>query len=95
MAAYIVVEVRVQDPVRYADYRAMVPTSLEKYGGEFIVRGGAVETLEGDWQPERFVVIRFETVERAKAWYDSEEYRAAKELRHATSQGKMILVEGV
>jgi hypothetical protein len=53
MSAYIVVEVDVKDPERYADYRAMVPASLEIYGGEFLVRGGAVEKLEGDWQPSR------------------------------------------
>src|SRR6516164_9279108 len=59
MAAYIVVQVDVKDPARYADYRTMVPPTLAKYGGRFIVRGGRTETLEGDWSPKRFVVVEF------------------------------------
>ena len=94
MSAYIVVEVDVKDPERYADYRAMVPASLEVYGGEFLVRGGAVEKLEGDWEPSRFVMIRFDSVEQAKRWWDSDEYREARNLRQATSDTNMIVVEG-
>ncbi len=63
MPAYIVVEIDVKDPERYADYRTMVPASLEAFGGKFLVRGGAVEKLEGDWQPSRFVVLAFDSVE--------------------------------
>jgi len=94
MAAYIVVEVDVKDPERYEDYRAMVPASLELYGGKFLVRGGAVEKLEGDWQPSRFVMIEFESVEQAKRWWDSDEYRPARDLRQETSDTRMIVVEG-
>lgn len=94
MAAYIVVEVDVMDPERYADYRAMVPASLEVYGGKFLVRGGAVERLEGDWEPSRFVIIEFDSVDQAKRWWDSDEYRQARNLRQATSDTKMIVVEG-
>lgn len=94
MAAYIVVEVDVKDPERYADYRAMVPASLEVYGGKFLVRGGAVERLEGDWEPSRFVIIEFDSVDQAKRWWDSDEYRQARNLRQATSDTKMIVVEG-
>ena len=94
MTAYIVVEVDVKNPKRYADYRAMAPASLEVYGGEFLVRGGAVEKLEGDWQPSRFVMIRFDSVEQAKRWWDSDEYREARNLRQATSDTNMIVVEG-
>ena len=94
MTAYIVVEVDVKDPKRYADYRAMAPASLEVYGGEFLVRGGAVEKLEGDWQPSRFVMIRFDSVEQAKRWWNSDEYREARNLRQATSDTNMIVVEG-
>ncbi len=95
MPAYIVVEVEVKDPERYADYRTMVPASLEAYGGKFLVRGGAVEKLEGDWQPSRFVVIAFESVDQAKRWWNSEEYREARNLRQATADTKMIVVEGI
>jgi uncharacterized protein (DUF1330 family) len=94
MSAYVVVEVDVKDPECYTDYRAMVPASLEVYGGKFLVRGGAVENLEGSWQPSRFVVLEFESVEQAKRWWDSDEYREARNLRQATSDTKMIVVEG-
>jgi uncharacterized protein (DUF1330 family) len=68
---------------------------LAKYQGKFIVRGGKTETLEGGWDPKRFVVIEFPTVELAKSWWSSEEYAPAKELRYKTAKSKMILVEGV
>ena len=73
----------------------MVPPSLEPYGGRFVVRGGKVETLEGDWAPTRFVMVEFPSVEKAKAWWASEEYRDAKALRQATSKTQMIVVEGI
>jgi len=103
MSAYIVVQVDVKEPVRYEDYKTMVPASLAKYGGRFIVRGGKTETLEGTWTPNRlgtwspgrFVMVEFPDVERAKAWWASEDYAAAKALRQATSHTEMIVVEGV
>jgi uncharacterized protein (DUF1330 family) len=94
MSAYLVVEVDVKDPERYADYRTMVPPTLELYGGKFLVRGGAVETLEGNWEPSRVVVIEFDSVQMAKRWWDSDEYREARNLRQATAETKMIVVEG-
>jgi uncharacterized protein (DUF1330 family) len=95
MAAYIVVEVDVQDAARYEDYKRMVPPTLAQYGGRLIVRGGAAETLEGDWSPLRIVIVEFPSVEQARAWWDSPEYAPAKELRQATARTQMILVEGV
>jgi uncharacterized protein (DUF1330 family) len=95
MAAYVIVQVDIKDPVRYADYRTMVPPTLEKFGGRFVVRGGKTETLEGDWSPKRFVVVEFPSVERAKAWWASPEYAAAKALRQATAETQMIVVEGL
>jgi uncharacterized protein (DUF1330 family) len=95
MAAYFITEIEITDPVRYEDYRAMVPPSLAAYGGRFIVRGGSPQSIEGDWQPKRVVVLAFDSVEQARAWYDSAEYRAAKALRLATANSRMILVEGV
>ena len=94
MTAYIVVEVDVKDPERYADYRSMVPASLAVYGGKYLVRGGQVENLEGDWEPQRFVMIEFDSVEQAKRWWDSDEYREARNLRQATADTRMIVVEG-
>ena len=95
MPAYIIVQVEVHDPVRYEDYKPMVPPSLVPYGGRFVVRGGKVETLEGDWSPKRFVMVEFPTVEQAKAWWASPEYKDAKALRHATAKSEMIVVEGL
>lgn len=95
MAAYVIVQVEVEDPVRYEDYKPMVPPSLASYGGRFMVRGGKVETLEGDWAPTRFVMMEFPSVEKAKAWWDSPEYKDAKALRQATSKTQMIVVEGI
>ncbi len=95
MVAYVIADVEVTDPVAYEDYKQMVPATLAAYGGKFVARGGAVEVLEGDWQPKRVVVIEFESVERAKAWWASPEYREAKELRQKTSVGSLIVVEGV
>ena len=94
MPAYIVVEVEVKDAERYAKYKDMVPPSLKKFGGRFVVRGGKTETLEGDWSPKRFVVVEFPSVEKAKAWWSSPEYAEAKALRQATAATKMIVVEG-
>jgi uncharacterized protein (DUF1330 family) len=95
MSAYVVVQVDVKDPVRYEDYKRMVPSSLAKYGGRFVVRGGKTETLEGTWSPKRFVMVEFPDVERAKAWWASADYAEAKALRQTTSHTEMIVVEGV
>lgn len=95
MSAYVVVQVDVTDPARYEDYKKMVPESLAKFGGRFIVRGGQTETLEGTWAPKRFVIVEFPDMERARAWWASEEYAEAKALRQATSSTEMILVQGL
>jgi len=94
MPAYIVVEVEIHNPAEYEDYKKLTPGSLKNYQGKFIVRGGMTETLEGDWSPQRFVMIQFPTLELAKAWWASEEYAPAKALRQRTASTKMIVVEG-
>ncbi len=94
MSAYIIVQVEVTDPEAYKTYAAQVPPILEKYGGEFLVRGGDMEILEGDWAYPRCVVLKFPDMERAKAWYASAEYEAPKALRQSASKGNMIVVEG-
>lgn len=94
MAAYVIVQVNVNDPKRYEDYKKMVPSTLEPYGGQFLARGGKVEALEGSWNPARMVVIEFDSVERAKAWWGSNEYAEAKALRQATADTEMIVVQG-
>jgi uncharacterized protein (DUF1330 family) len=95
MAAYVIVQVAVNDPVRYENYKQMVPPSIEKYGGRFLVRGGKTHTLEGDWSPKRFVMLEFPSVDQAKAWWASPEYAEAKALRQATSNSMLIVAEGI
>ncbi len=94
MAAYVIVEINVTDPERYEEYKKCVPPSIEAYGGRFLVRGGATETLEGDWDPKRFVMLEFESVDRAKEWWGSEEYRGPRDMRWSASDARMIVVEG-
>ena len=95
MPAYFIVDVNVQDPAGFEEYRKRVPATVEKYGGKFLVRGGKFEKLEGSWQPTRVVLLEFPSLEQAKRWYDSEEYREPKALRFKTAKTDVILVEGV
>jgi uncharacterized protein (DUF1330 family) len=95
MAAYIVVEIAIQDAETYERYKLLAPPSIAAYGGRYLVRGGAVEVLEGSWKPPRFVILEFPTVERARAWWSSPEYAPAKALRQASTQTDMLLVEGL
>ena len=95
MVAYVIAEVDVTDPAGYDAYRALVPATVAAYGGKFVVRGGACETLEGSWRPERVVVLEFPSVARAQEWWSSPEYREAKALRQRTARTEMIVVEGV
>jgi uncharacterized protein (DUF1330 family) len=94
MAAYVVVEIEVTDPVEYEEYKTLAKPTVTAYGGRYVVRGGAVEVLEGDWMPRRLVMLEFENVAQAKTWYTSKEYTAAREVRLRTAETNMILVEG-
>lgn len=95
MAAFIIVEIKINDVKEYEEYKKLTPATLAAYDGIFVVRGGQTETLEGDWKPERIVVLQFPTVERAKEWWNSDMYSNAKAIRQRTSTTKMIVVEGV
>ena len=94
MAAYVIAEVNVTDPGLYDEYRKLVPGTVQKYGGRFAVRGGAVESKEGGWAPARMVVLEFPSMEKARAWYHSPEYAPALALRLKAANAKLILVEG-
>jgi uncharacterized protein (DUF1330 family) len=96
MAAYVIADIKITDEAQYAQYRALSPGAVAAAGGEFIVRGGRHQTLEGNWQPSRMVMLRFDTYAQAAAFYDSELYRAARAKRAgATEFVNMIVVEGV
>jgi len=94
MAAYIIVQIKVEDPVAYDRYKELAPPAIAAYGGRYLLRGGTVKMLEGDWNPGRFVILEFPDSQSAQSWWDSEEYAEAKALRHASASSQMILVEG-
>jgi uncharacterized protein (DUF1330 family) len=93
--AYVIANITILDPVRYEDYKRMVPATLAPFGGRFIVRGGETDVLEGDWRPSRLVLLEFPSVERARAWWNSPEYAESRALRQATSKGTLIILPGV
>jgi len=95
MAAYVIAEVNVTDLKLYEEYKKLVPATVEKYGGRFAVRGGAVDSKEGGWNPARIVVLEFPSMEKARAWYASPEYAPALALRLKAGNAKLILVDGV
>ena len=95
MSAYVIAEIEVTDPETFEEYRKLVPPTIEAFGGRYVVRGGAIGSLEGGWQPKRMVVIEFDDAERAKAWHDSELYAPARALREASTNSRMIVVDGL
>lgn len=95
MSAYIIVDVKINNPVDYENYKKLTPSSIEAYNGSFIVRGGITETLEGDWETGRVVVLKFPNAEKARQWWNSTEYAPAKIIRQGAADTRMILVEGV
>lgn len=95
MSAYIIVHVEITDRTKFEQYTKTVPPTLEVHGGRFLARGGKAENLEGTWQPKRVVIIEFESYERAKQWWASEEYQAPKKLRQSAAITDMIVVAGV
>lgn len=95
MAAYLIVNIDIHDLVQYEEYKRLVAPTIAAYGGKYLARGGVAETLEGDWQVKRLVVLEFESVERARQWWSSPEYSEAKGLRQKITDTQMILVEGL
>ncbi|MDA0997547.1 MAG: DUF1330 domain-containing protein [Proteobacteria bacterium] len=94
-AAYVIAQISVTDPEIFEEYRAQVPATFEIYGGEYVVRGGAMEILEGDSKYSRIVVIKFPSMAKAKAWHRSVEYATPLALRQAASIGLLVSVEGL
>jgi uncharacterized protein (DUF1330 family) len=95
MSAYVVVQIEVTDPVKYEEYKKVVSPTIESYGGRYLVRGGTTETLEGDWNPGRFVILEFPDSEKARAWWSSEEYRIPKGIRHSAARSSLIVAHGL
>ncbi|CBJ43498.1 DUF1330 domain-containing protein [Ralstonia solanacearum] len=94
-AGYILAYVDVTDPVQYEQYKVLSTRAMQAHGAEALVRGGKTEGLEGEWNPTRIVVLKFKSYDAAKAFYDSEEYRAARDARAKAAHMNMIVVAGV
>jgi uncharacterized protein (DUF1330 family) len=94
MAAYIIADVDITDPVKYEDYKKLTPGAVAKHGGRFVARGGQTATLEGTWKPGRVVIIEFPTFEQARNFYTSVEYTAARRARAGAATFRMIAVDG-
>lgn len=95
MAAYVIVDIQISDPVTYEEYRKQAAGTVEAFGGRYIARGGTVETLEGDWVPGRTVLLEFPTLQRAKEWWGSDLYAPIRALRQRSARSRMIVVQGV
>lgn len=95
MAAYVIVETDVTDPGQYEQYKTASPAAIAAGGGRFLVRGGELVVLEGDWQPPRLVMLEFEDLEAARRWYESEAYQEAKKLREGAARFRAVAVEGI
>ena len=95
MPAYVVLDIAVTDPGRFDEYRRLAPPAIAAFGGRYLARGGKTEVLEGNWTPNRIVVLEFPTPEQAKRWLESSQYREARALRHAAATTNAIVVEGV
>lgn len=95
MPAYVLVEIDIHDTETYEEYKKLTPASIAAFDGRFVVRGAQTESLEGDWNPQRIVVLEFPSVKRAKEWWSSEQYNIAKQIRQRSATTKMLVVEGI
>ncbi len=95
MSVYKIVDVDVRDPVKYESYKAGVAPLIAKHGGEYLVRGGEFEVLEGDWHPTRLVLFRFPDRASVRALYDDPEYQDLMALRHSVAATNIVVVEGI
>ena len=95
MPAYLIVDIKVNDPVRYEEYRKLVSPTLAAYDGKYLARGGTVKVLEGDLSPNRTVVVEFPSAARALEWWNSDVYRPIRQIRYDSADSQMLLVEGV
>ena len=95
MAVYLICDVDVRDAAAYEAYKAQVPAFIRKHGGEYLVRGGAPEVVEGDWKPTRLVLFRFPDAASVRAFVDDPEYQPLAALRHRVARTDMVMVEGL
>ena len=94
MAAYVIYQGEVLDPVRYEEYKTAAAASIAAAGGRYVVRGGDVEVLEGDAPSGRTVILEFPTRQAALDWYHGDDYAAARVLREGVARARMYVVDG-
>lgn len=95
MPAYVIAEMNITDATGYEEYKRLAPPAIEKYGGRYLARGGETAVLEGDWTPSRLVILEFESLEKAKAWYESPEYRLARKAREGKATMRLVVTAGL
>ena len=92
MSAFVLVEVAIHDNQLYEEYKKLTPSSLEPYGGRFVIRGLPVKALEGHWNHDRLVLLEFPNREKALEWYDSEAYQKARKIREKASDANFFII---
>lgn len=95
MSAYLIVDISIHDQQQYLEYVKRVPPLVDKHGGDYLIRDGNPITLEGNWQPERLVVLRFPCNQSARAFLDDPDYAPVKSIRHQAASTNLVLVEGI
>lgn len=95
MPAFVIVNIVVHDAVRYEDYKRLAQEAVAAHGGKYLARGGTVEQLEGDWSPNRLVILEFPTVEQARTWWSSAEYQPARRIRQSCATTQMVITQGL
>ena len=96
MAAYLIADIaRVVDEDAYTRYKNQVSPGLLSAGGRYLARGGPIDVLEGEWRPNRLILVRFDSVAAARSWWSSKEYASLKELRQAATDTRMVLLDGL
>lgn len=92
----MIVEVKeVRDRDKYTEYIRKVPQTIEKFGGRYLVRGGGVKVVSGNWTPARLLIVEFDSMDKFQAWLNSTEYRAIAPLREQSTKTNAIVIEGV
>lgn len=93
MPAFVIIEIDITDQKKYDEYKELTPATISAYGGKFVLRGNPVTVLEGEWNHERLVMLKFPTKEKAEAWYNSDGYQHAKSAREGAADAKFLLIE--
>lgn len=95
MTAYVVADIDVHDPARFGEYVSRVVPFVEKYGGSYLVRGGETTVEEGDWSPNRLVIIAFPSRSAAEGFLADEDYQPVAAIRHEATTSNLVIVSGI